>query len=266
MSGPSDPFYGKVVLLTGAGGGLGEELARQLVRRGADLLLSSRRPERLQRAADSARAAGGPGRVLGGLAADLSDDAGCARLYAECAALAPRVDMLINNAGVAMYGPLHRLPQAEWERLVQINLLAPLRLTARFLPDMAARRSGHIVLMASIFGLAGIAGVGPYAATKFGLRGLGETLGEDMRGQGVAVSVVYPFFTRTDMLDAPQYGGRTAVPAWLPDAPAPVVARTLDGLARRRRHIYPSARAAAYALAARLAPWALPPIARMIGG
>lgn len=268
MQAQPEAFHGRVVVITGAGGGLGEALSRHLVRQGAAVILSSRQPEKLQQAAAAAAAVGGPGRVLGTAVADLASDEGCAQLHAACEQIAPQIDMLINNAGMGAYGPLHAVPQATWERLVQINLLAPLRLTARFLPAMVARRAGHIVLISSIFGLRGLPGVSAYTTTKFGLRGLGKSLAEDVRGLGVDVSVVYPSFTRTAMLDAaPQYGGaRVAVPDWLVDATDPVIARTLAGLARRRLHIYPSLRAHAYALASRVAPWAIPPLARLVTG
>lgn len=259
-------FAGRVVVITGAGGGFGDALTRQLIRAGAQLILTSRQPERLQRVREAAAVIGGPGRVLGCVAADLASDEGCAQLHAGCLELVPHIDLLINNAGLGLYGPLHAIPQTEWERLIQVNLLAPLRLTSRFLPAMMSRRSGHIVLMSSIFGLYGLPGVSPYAVTKFGLRGLGESLAEDMRGHGVDISVIYPFFTRTEILDSPQYGVSSKLPAWIVDDTEQVMARTLAGIARRRRHIYPSLRAYAYALASRFSPWVLPTISRLIIG
>ncbi|NTV65488.1 MAG: SDR family NAD(P)-dependent oxidoreductase [Oscillochloris sp.] len=254
------------MVITGAGGGFGDALTRQLIRAGAHLILTSRQPERLQRVREAAEAVGGPGRVLGWVAADLSSDEGCAQLHAGCLELTPHVDLLINNAGIGLYGPLHAIPQTEWERLIQVNLLAPLRLTARFLPAMMSRRSGHVVLMSSIFGLYGLPGVSPYAVTKFGLRGLGESLAEDMRDHGVDVSVIYPFFTRTEILESPQYGVSSKLPDWIVDDTEQVMARTLAGIARRRRHIYPSLRAHSYALASRFIPWVLPTVSRLIIG
>ncbi|WP_129628790.1 SDR family NAD(P)-dependent oxidoreductase [Candidatus Oscillochloris fontis] len=259
-------FEGRVVVLTGAGGGLGSALARQLIQQGAHLILSSRQPHKLEQAAAEAMAGGGPGRIIKLVPADLSSDAGCAELHRACEELPHPVDMLINNAGVASYGPLHSVPQHAWEQMVQINLLAPLRLTTRFLPTMIARKSGHIVLISSIFGQRGLPGVSVYASTKFGLRGLGEALAEDLHRTGVEVSVVYPSFTRTEMLHAaPRYGGtHVHVPNWLVDEAEPVVQRILGDLAQRRRHIYPSWRAQAYALAGRFIPGVLPHLARWV--
>lgn len=261
----SPMFQGKVVLVTGAGGGFGEALARHFVVHGASLVLTSRQPEKLQRTAEAV-AGVGPGRVLGTVVADLATDAGCESVFVACAGLAPHVDVLIHNAGLGLYGPFHAVPQPAWEQLVQVNLLAPLRLTTRFLPQMLDRRSGHVVLIGSILGLRSLPGMSVYALTKFGLRGFGEALLEDVVRFGLDVSVVYPSFTQTEMLHAaPQYGDtRSYVPGWLVDDTDAVIAQIVAGVARRRRHIYPSARAFAFALASRFAPWVLPPLARWV--
>ncbi len=259
-------FAGRVVLITGAGGGLGSALARQLIQQGAHLILSSRQQHKLEQAAADAVASGGAGRIIKLVAADLATETGCAALHDACEALAHPVDMLIHNAGVASYGPFHSVPQEAWEQMVQLNLLAPLRLTNRFLPAMVARRRGHIVLISSIFGQRGLPGVSVYAATKFGLRGWGEALAEDLHRSGVEVSVVYPSFTRTEMLHAaPRYGDtQVHVPNWLIDEAEPVVQRIISDLAQRRRHIYPSWRSRAYALAGRFVPGVLPHLARWV--
>jgi uncharacterized protein len=262
----------QVVLITGAGGGFGQELTQQLLHAGAYLILTSRNSAKLH--ASAVRAAHAPGisarkgRILGLIQADLASDAGCAQLAERCTAITPQIDIVIHNAGMGLYGPINAIPALEREQLIQLNLLAPMRLTAHLLPAMIARGSGQIVLVSSILGLAGLPGLSVYAAAKFGLRGFGEALASDVRPHGVAVTLVYPFFARTEILDAAQYGrdAHQRVPGWLLDDPAEVVRQTIQGMRARRLHVYPGLRARAFALASRVAPGVLPVISRLVTG
>lgn len=262
----------KIVLITGAGGGFGQELARQLLQSGAQLILTSRNTEKLEAAAMRALVESGrnprAGAIRGLVTADLASEAGCRLLAERCTDLAPRVDIVIHNAGMGLYGQFSDIPAADWERVIQLNQLAPMRLTAHFLPGMLARRSGQIVLMSSILGLAGLPGLSVYAAAKFGMRGFGEALDADLRPQGIAVTLIYPFFARTEILEATQYGGgpRRQVPEWLLDDPKQVIRQTIQGIRARRLHVYPGIRAQAFAIASRVTPGILPPVTRLIAG
>lgn len=201
--------------------------------------------------------------MLGTVAADLSTSEGCAALVAEVQAITPQVDMLVNNAGLGLSGVISDVPQAQCERLVHVNLLAPMRLTAAFLPAMIRRRSGHIVNMASVAGLVGPPGLAAYSATKFGLRGFSEALHADVWQHNIDVTVVYPFYARTPILDSPQYGLQQGnLPDWLLYEPAFVVAAVVDGVRRRKLHVYPGAIPRWIDLLNRVAPWLLPRVVR----
>ncbi len=258
-------FLRRVVLLTGAGGGLGREFARQLLAAGADLILSSHHPHRLTAAAEFAahhQTSPHPGRIRALLPADLSDPASCDRLAQQVMHVAPDLDLIIHNAGVGLYGPLNVIPPAAIERLLQINLHAPIRLTAALLPMLRHRPNGQIVFISSILGRAALPNISVYSAAKFGLRGFASGLAAD----GYCVSTVYPFFTQTDILDAPQYGEGPPrrVPRWLVDQPHPVVRASLAGIAARRRHIFPGWKAKLFAVVAAIAPDLLPPFSRLV--
>jgi short-subunit dehydrogenase len=192
--------------------------------------------------------------VLGFAAADLGDPAGAAALYAAATKVSPRIDILVNNAGLALYGRIDHVPAGQGERLMQVNLLAPMGLTRLALPQMAARGAGHIVNISSCAGLVGAPGLGAYAASKFGLRGFGEALARDLRGTGVDVTTIYPFFTRTPILDSPQYGvaRRRGLPAPVVGDPDRVMAALVRGMRRRQAHVYPGAIARAVDLLRRL--------------
>lgn len=233
---------GQVVLLTGAGGGFGRSLTRLLLAEGCALVLADlRREDALAAAEEAARAGPFPGRVLGLAAADLGDPGGAAALYTAATRVSPHIDILINNAGLALYGRIDHLPPGAWERLMQVNLLAPMGLTRLALPQMVARGAGHIVNISSCAGLVGAPGLGVYAASKFGLRGFGEALGQELRGTGVDVTTIYPFFTRTPILDSPQYGvaRRRDLPGPFVGDPERVMAALVRGMRRRQAHVYP---------------------------
>jgi len=236
------PLKGQIVLLTGAGGGFGQVLTRLLLREGCLLILSDLRREALLESATAAAQAAGeaPGRVLGFIEADLSQATGATRLYAEATRISPRVDILVNNAGIAVYGRFDQIPRERWEPLMEINLLAPMRLTYLFLPQMIARRSGHIVNISSAAGLVGVPGMSVYNASKFGLRGFTEALAGDLAPLGIDVTGIYPFFTRTAILDSPHFGGRPRrLPGVVVGDPEAVMTRLVRALRRRERHVYP---------------------------
>lgn len=234
---------GQIILVTGAAGGFGQCLIRQLLAEGARLILSDLSRAPLVAAAEAAARAGPRwrGRILGFVGADLSTPEGAARLHEGAAAISPRVDVLINNAGLALLGRIDHIPAERWERLMQVNLLAPMRLTGLLLPQMVARRGGHIVNICSAASLLGAPGMSAYNASKFGLRGFSEALAADLRGSGVDVTAIYPFFARTPILESEQfgYGERRALPAHMLYEPDFIIAELIRGVKARRLHIYP---------------------------
>jgi uncharacterized protein len=175
---------GRSALVTGASGGLGQAIARALVRRGASVVLTARRVEVLE-----PLAAETGGRVV---ACDLSDRSSLLRLVEE----AGPVDVLVANAGIPGSGRIESFTVDEIDRAIDVNLRAPMVLARLMCEGMAERGGGQIVFVSSLSGKAGTAGTSVYAATKFGLRGFAQGLREDMRPRGVGVSTVFPGFIR----------------------------------------------------------------------
>jgi uncharacterized protein len=173
---------GAHVLLTGATGGLGHAIARALAARGATLTLTGRRSEVLEPLAAE----------LGGraVAADLADPAAPARLLAE----AGQVDVLVANAALPGSGALRSFSEEQIDRALTVNLRAPVLLAHGLIDGMVDRGRGHLVFMSSLAGRAAPTGSSIYSATKFGLRGFGLGLREDLAGTGVGVSVILPGF------------------------------------------------------------------------
>jgi short-subunit dehydrogenase len=170
------------VLLTGASGGIGHAIARTIAARTADLVLTARRTEVLEPLAADLGA-----RVIG---CDLSSREDVARLIEE----AGRIDVLIANAALPASGLLSELTQPEIDRMLEVNLRAPIALARALAPGMVERRRGHLAFISSLSGKTASPASSVYSATKFGLRGFALGLREDLRPHGVGV--VLPGFVR----------------------------------------------------------------------
>ncbi len=234
-----------VVLITGAAGGFGQELTRQLLMAGSRLILTDLEKAVLHKQVEVIQQEVVTGEVLACLAADLASREGCEALYHQVKALGVPVDVLINNAGIAVVGRTYEVPAEEWERLMQVNLMAPMHLSALFATDMIARQKGHIVNISSVAGWSAVTGLTHYAASKFGLRGFSEGLFNEVKAYNVKVTAVYPFFSRTPILQAERYGifaeDRQDLPeSWVTD-PANVMRETIQGIIRDQLHVFPDA-------------------------
>jgi short-subunit dehydrogenase len=175
---------GRTALVTGASGGLGTVIARRLHREGAELVVSGRRDLELR---SLAAELGNGTRVV---PADLGSSAEVLRLAEQ----AGSVDVFVANAGLPANGDLADLDPEDIARAVDVNVRATLVLTRCLLGPMLERRSGHIVLVGSLAGLASSPRSSVYNASKFALRGFGHALHEELRGTGVGVSLVSPTF------------------------------------------------------------------------
>ncbi len=249
----------KVVLITGAGGGFGRHMAQQFRAAGSRLILTDVTDRALHGLADDVG-----DDLVASVVADLATEEGCGAVAEICALRDVVPDILVNNAGLGVAGRLDHVPKEGWETLMQLNLLAPMRLCNLFLPGMVERGSGHIVNISSIAGWVGSQGLSSYCASKFGLRGFGESLAADLEGTGVHVTNVYPCFSQTPILDSPQYGyeQRRAAPAYLITDPSDVVSQVLKGVRRKRLHVFPDKHARRIHYISRFAPWLMPILER----
>ena len=251
----------KTVLATGAGGGFGRHIVQQFAAAGAKLILTDVSDDALRGVVDDAGDA-----LVASLVTDLSTEAGCDALVALCGSQGVVPDILVNNAGVAFAGRLDHVPGGRLETLMQLNLLAPMRLCHAFVPQMIERGSGHIVNISSIAGWIGSRGLSSYCASKFGLRGFGASLARDLEDTGVHVTNVYPCFSRTSILDSPQYGyeEHRGVPEYLVSDPADVVTQVLRGVRRNKVHVFPDRHARVIHYLVRFAPWLVPVLDRRL--
>ena len=251
-----------LVLITGADGGFGRQMTRQFLAAGSRLILSDINERRLSALqADSSAA---PGNIVASIAADLSGEGGCQLLYGEVLKTGELPDVIVNNAGVAVGGRFDHVPRDRWEQLMQINLLAPMRLCYLFLPQLVERRTGHIVNISSIAGWIGSKGLTSYCSAKYGLRGFSEALSGDLEEFDIHVTTVFPFFSRTPILDSDQFGyeERREVPIDMATDPADVVAAIIKGVRANRKRIFPDRTARQIHYISRFFPWLIPVLNR----
>jgi 3-oxoacyl-[acyl-carrier protein] reductase len=189
-------LIGKTALVTGASGGIGAEIARALHRQGAVVALSGTRREALD-----ALAAELAERVHV-LPADLSLPEEALRLITDAEAAMGKVDILVNNAGLTKDGLVLRMSDADWDKVLNVDLGAPFRLTKAVLKFMLRRRAGRIINIGSIVGATGNPGQANYCSAKAGLIGLTKSLAQEVASRGITVNLVAPGFVETPMTDA----------------------------------------------------------------
>lgn len=252
------------VLVTGSSKGIGRETAIAFALQGADVCLHGRDPSHLESAVAAvveAQAAlhksdrGSVIQVLG----DLSDADACSRVVSEAVAGLGGLDVLVNNAGIAMRGRFRDVSPDVWRRVISINTLGPAYVTHAAMAHLAASR-GSVIFISSAVALWGFPNVSAYAASKYALTGLVQSLQSEVAPLGVHVGVIYVGFTRNDT-DKAILGadGRPFAPTARSKAlDQSDVARAVVRMARKRRNSMTlSAGARATSFLARFAPWLL---------
>lgn len=185
-------FTGAIVVLTGAASGMGEAMAHELAREGAHtLVLIDIAAERLSSVVD-ALGRQAPAVTIDPRVCDLSNREAVAALGAELATAYPRVDLLVNNAGISLVGRFDQMSMADMDAVLGVNLYAPIALTHALLPSLTQATGAHLINVSSLFGLIAPAGQTAYCTSKFGLRGFSESLAVELADQGVGVTTVHP--------------------------------------------------------------------------
>lgn len=189
-------FAGRTAVLTGAAGGIGEQLAYGLARRGSNLVLVDVDETRLAAVAGRVRAAH-PALTVDTIAADLADRSAVEGVATRVLADHPAIGLLINNAGIALGGRFDQVTVEEFETVMNVNFRAPMLLTHALLPALKAAPGSHLVNLSSLFGLIAPAGQSAYSASKFALRGLSQVLAAELADDGIGVTTVHPGGIRT---------------------------------------------------------------------
>jgi NADP-dependent 3-hydroxy acid dehydrogenase YdfG len=186
----------KVVAVTGASSGIGEATALVCAKAGAAVSLAARRTDRIEELAK--RIEGDGGKALA-VETDVSQEDQAQRFVQRTAEELGRLDVLVNNAGLMLLGPIEAAETEEWRRMVDVNLLGLLYCTKAALPVMRSQGSGHIVNISSVAGRFARAGSGVYNLTKFGVGAFSEALRQETAGGGIRVTVIEPGAVATEL-------------------------------------------------------------------
>jgi NAD(P)-dependent dehydrogenase (short-subunit alcohol dehydrogenase family) len=210
---------GKVALVTGGSKGLGRAMAQGLVDAGADIVISSRHEDELQRALDEIM----KGKMRRGLAvvADMNDRSDVQRLARRAIEQMGKVDILVNNAGSNHPQPIDQIKDADWDRIIELNLTSVMALSRALVPGMKERRWGRIIHISSIMGFVSKEGRHVYSATKSALQGLARAGALELGPFGITVNCIAPGPFLTDLpanllseAEKKAFSDRTALGRW----------------------------------------------------
>jgi 3-oxoacyl-[acyl-carrier protein] reductase len=197
MSTSTQPLQDQVAIVTGAGRGIGESVARYFVDAGAKVAVVSRSEANSSKVA-SALEAIRPGSARA-YAVDVADFDAVQKVGEQIITDFGRADILVNNAGITRDNLLMRMSSEEWDAVLDTNLKGAFNFVRSILRTMIKQRSGRIINISSVSGLMGLAGQTNYAASKAGMIGLTKALAKEVASRGITVNVVAPGFIETDM-------------------------------------------------------------------
>lgn len=187
---------GKVALVTGATSGIGEATAYALASEGAVVAISGRRMDRLEKVSMNIVDLGGQAISICG---DVQNEADAARMVEQAYSHSNHLDILINNAGVMLLGPILDATTEDWRRMVNTNLLGLMYTTHAALKYMVKMEQGHIVNISSTAGRTVRATAGVYNATKWGVGAFSEALRQEVHGKNIRVTIIEPGIVETEL-------------------------------------------------------------------
>lgn len=197
---------GKRCFITGAASGIGRATAIAAAARGAALFLTDLQEHGLRTVVEEIRRTGGT--VHAHAALDITDLAAVRAFTAQIEREHGSMDIVMNIAGVSLWGAVEVLEEQHWRKMIEVNLMGPIHVIECLVPGMiSAGRGGHLVNVSSAAGLFGLPWHAAYSASKFGLRGVSEVLRFDLRRHGIGVSLVCPGGVDTPLVDTVQIVG-----------------------------------------------------------
>lgn len=183
------PLAARVALVTGGSRGIGRAIALRLAALGASVAICGRDAGALSATEGELRKSGSPSFSL---IADVSTSADVTALVENTQSTLGPISILVNNAGIGLFGPAHEKTEADWDRVLDTNLKSAFLVSRAVVPSMIQRGVGDIINISSLAGRNSFAGGGIYCASKWGLQGLSACMAEDLRDHGIRVSVVSP--------------------------------------------------------------------------
>ena len=257
-------FCEKVVLITGASSGIGEELARQLGRAGAKVILAARRKDLLENLAQGIAAEGGERPLVADC--DVTRDGDLERVVAECTARWGKLDVAIANAGFGVTGALDQLSLADYRRQLETNVFGVLRTIYAALPQLEKTR-GHVAIIGSVSGWLATPNGSAYAMSKFAVRALANSITPELRRTGVRVTLISPGFVASNIRRVDNQGrlrsaAKDPVPSWLVMSSDKAARQMLRAIARGKREAIITGHGKIVVAMERFMPWVLRVVGR----
>jgi 3-oxoacyl-[acyl-carrier protein] reductase len=225
---------GRTAFVTGAASGIGRAIAIALAREGVNVILTDHDVAGLESTQNEAAKLGVD---VSTAVCDLTQPDEITRLLDRLFSAGP-LHILVNCAGIALYGQQRSISDSDWRNLMAVNLLAPMQITTHLMNVLARSDEAHIVNMSSIFGLVPVRGLAAYQASKYGLVGFTLAIRNDYHRENFGVSVICPGLVKTPMVepDGPSkiYSKMPRIPAWLFTTPERVAQATVDAIKRDR--------------------------------
>ena len=252
-------FRDKVVLITGASSGIGEELAWQLGRAGAKLTLTARRKDLLEKLAQRIAAMGKAKPLV--VECDVTRDGDVERAVAESVHQWGKLDVVIANAGFGVVGPLKKLSVEDYRRQFETNVFGVLRTIYAALPEIE-KTKGNLGILGSVSGWASSPGASPYTMSKFAVRALANSITPELRMAGVKVTLISPGFVASDIRRVDnqgklQAGAKEPIPEWLVVPTDKAVRQMLRAVARGKHEVIVTGHGKALVALTRFMPWLL---------
>jgi short-subunit dehydrogenase len=259
MDSTKEFFRDKVVLVTGASSGIGEELSWQLGSIGARLTLAARRRDRLEALAERIAATGKPRPVV--IECDVTRDGDLERAVAESLGAFGKLDIAIANAGFGVVGAMKKLSVQDYRRQFETNVFGVLRTIYSALPEIE-KNQGNIVIIGSVAGWAAAPGASPYSMSKFAVKALANSIAPELRPHGVKVTLISPGFVdsnirRIDNEGALHANAEDSVPRWLVMNTDKAVRQILRAVAHGKREAIITTHGKILVALERFAPWVL---------
>jgi 3-oxoacyl-[acyl-carrier protein] reductase len=192
-----DDLRGQTALVTGAGRGIGRAVAKALASKGSRVFMAARTASQLESTADEIRRSGAAAVPV---PTDLADEQDIGSLFARIRKEAGRLDILINNAGVGIYGPLVDFTSADFDTVMQVNAKAAFLCCQQALRLMIPRKSGYIINISSVVGFKGYPNQAAYTASKHAILGLTKSLAAEVQEHGIRVSAILPGGVNTQLI------------------------------------------------------------------
>ncbi len=248
-------YTGKIAFITGASSGIGAALARELAKRGADVAITARRIERLEKLAEEIREMG---RRAVPIRCDVTVDGDLEKAVEKVHAELGTIDISIANAGFGVAAPLEKLTLEDYRRQFETNVFGVLRTIYATLPDLKEKK-GNLVLMGSVAGHISVPGASPYSMSKFAIRALSDSLYHELRPKGVAVTLISPGYVVSEIHQVDNQGRynpnmKIKNPQWLMMPTDKAAKKMANAIAARKREQVITGHGKLAVLASRLSP------------